>query len=49
MTLAFQLGQANFGTQGSGIAVGVVAVVIALVALRNLEETYGKDLNYVEE
>jgi MFS family permease len=49
MTSAFQVGRAYLGTQGSGIAVGVVAIVIALVALRNLDETYGKDLNYVDE
>ena len=48
MTSAFQVGRAYLGTQGSGIAVGVVAIVIALIALRNLEETYGKDLNYVD-
>jgi MFS transporter, putative metabolite:H+ symporter len=48
MTWAFQIGRGYLGTQGSGIAVGVVAIVVALVALSNLDETYGKDLNYVD-
>ena len=48
MTWAFQFGRGYLGTQGSGIAVGVVAIAVALVALGNLEETYGKDLHYVD-
>ena len=48
LTIAFQYGKPALGVAGSAIAVGVVTVAIALVSLRGLEETYGKDLNYVE-
>jgi hypothetical protein len=34
---------------GSAAAVGVVTMVIAAVALVALEETYGKNLDYVED
>ena len=49
MTMAFQLLQPSLGIQGSGVVVGVVTFAIALVALAALDETYGKDLNFVEE
>lgn len=48
LTSAFQAGSGIFGLQGSAIAVAVVTVSIALLALRGLQETYGKDLSYVE-
>jgi hypothetical protein len=34
---------------GSAAAVGVVTMVMAVVALIALEETYGKNLDYVED
>ncbi len=48
MTLLFRGGIDEFGIVGSAALVGSGAVVIALIALYNLEETYGKDLNYIE-
>lgn len=38
----------GLGVVGGGIAVGVVVLLLAVVALAGLEETYGKDLDYVE-
>ncbi len=49
VTSAFQLGIAYLGILGSGVLVGLVTLAVAAVALRGLEETYGKDLDYVEE
>jgi hypothetical protein len=34
---------------GSAVVVGVVVVGAALFAVGRLTETYGKDLNYVDE
>lgn len=49
LTSAFQLGAAYVGVQGSAILVGATALAIAFLALGRLEETYGKDLNYLEQ
>ncbi len=49
ITLAFQALQRPLGLRGSAIAVGAVTIVIALIAASQLRETYGKDLDYVEE
>ena len=48
VSVLFQFGRGYLGTQGSGLAVGVVAILVALVALTKLEDTYGKDVNYVD-
>jgi hypothetical protein len=32
----------------SGVIVGATTLVIAILALRGLDETFGKDLDYVE-
>jgi MFS transporter, putative metabolite:H+ symporter len=39
----------QIGVVYSAMVVGIVAIVIGLLALGWLEETYGKDLDYVEE
>jgi hypothetical protein len=31
-----------------GLIIGIAALIIAYISAINLEETYGKDLNYVE-
>ena len=49
MTWAFQLLRGPLGIEGAGVLVGVVAIAIALVSLANLEEMFGRDLNFVEE
>jgi predicted MFS family arabinose efflux permease len=38
----------GLGVVGGGVAVGVVVLVLAIVSLTGLEETFGKDLDYVE-
>jgi MFS transporter, putative metabolite:H+ symporter len=48
LTLAFQGLTATLGIAGSAIAVGVVSITVALLALRGLDETYGKDLDFLE-
>lgn len=49
MTAAFQLLRAPLGIQGSALLVGLAAITLALAALANLDETFGRDLNFVEE
>ncbi len=49
VTTAFQFAIGYLGVIGSGVAVGLVTLLVAAVALLGLEETYGKDLDYVEE
>ncbi len=48
MTLAFEFGRQHWGVVASGLTVGLITVIIALIALRSLDETYGKDLDYIE-
>ena len=48
LTSAFQAGSGLLGVQGSAIAVAAVTLAVALIALRGLEETYGKELRFVE-
>ncbi|HRI29032.1 MAG TPA: MFS transporter [Chitinophagales bacterium] len=49
ITLSFQYLQNHFSFIVSAYIVGLVCLVLALFAIVNLHETYGKDLNYVEE
>jgi MFS family permease len=49
ITLMFQYARKGLGLQGGALAVGAVCVVVALVALSRLEETFHKDLDYFEE
>jgi hypothetical protein len=49
LTNAFQAAKGTLGVTGSAIAVGVVTLLIALLALRGLDETWGRDLDFVEE
>jgi MFS family permease len=48
MSLAFTSLRGALGLVGSAIAVGAVVVLLALLALWGMHETFGKDLNYVE-
>jgi predicted MFS family arabinose efflux permease len=48
LTLLFDALRAPLGVRGSAMAVGALAFTVAFLALRGLEETYGKDLDYVE-
>ena len=49
ITSGFQFLKPSVGLLNSALIVGIVCTVIALVALKFLHETYGKDLDYVEE
>jgi len=48
LTAMFQALKASLGIPGSAMAVGAVAFAIAFISLAGLEETYGKDLDYLE-
>jgi len=49
ITFAFEFLRLRIGIIPSALVVGLVTIVIALLALRPLSETFGKDLNFVEE
>lgn len=49
LTMAFQAGKPVLGVLGSAGSVGVVALLVALLSLSGLQETFGKDLDYVED
>ncbi len=49
LTSTFRAAAGTLGLQGSAMAVAVLTLVVAFVALRWLDETYGKDLGFVEE
>jgi putative MFS transporter len=48
MTPVFLLFKTSFGTMGSAAIVGFVAVLLSLLGLWGMEETYHKDLDYYE-
>jgi MFS family permease len=49
LTLAFEFLRPQLGIIHGALVVGVVTIIISLVALRPLGETFGKDLNFLEE
>ncbi|HET8827686.1 MAG TPA: MFS transporter [Pelobium sp.] len=49
ITLSFEWLKTPFGIINSALIVGITTLIIAFLAVYNLEETYGKDLNYIEE
>jgi MFS family permease len=49
MASAYQLMSAGaLGTLNAGMLLGAVSIAIALASLANLDETFGRDLNFVE-
>lgn len=48
LTIVFQALKPELGIPGSAMAVGAATLVIAYLSLAGLEETFGKDLDYVE-
>ena len=49
ITLSFQSLQKSFGIINSAYIVGFVSLIIALIALSQLKETFAKDLDYAED
>jgi hypothetical protein len=49
ITLTFEWLKTPLGIINAGLIVGVATIIIAFIAVYNLEETYGKDLDYLEE
>ena len=49
ITLLFQQLKKYFGLEAGALIVGAICIVAALFALRSLEETFHKDLDYFEE
>jgi putative MFS transporter len=49
VTLSFQSLQKSFGIINSAYIVGSVSLIIALIALSQLKETFAKDLDYAED
>ncbi|QJW88044.1 MFS transporter [Spirosoma taeanense] len=48
LTSLFVLGKSYFGVLNSALGVGLLTIVLSLAALSFMEETFHKDLNYVE-
>lgn len=48
ITMAFKAGAASLGMVGSAVTVGIVVLLVALISLWHLQETFGKDLDYLE-
>lgn len=48
LTLAFNASKDILGLPGAALAIGAVTLLIALVCLFPLEESFGKDLDYLE-
>ena len=49
ITMLFQAARKVLGIETGALAVGVLCLVIALISLMRLEETFHKDLDYFEE
>jgi MFS transporter, putative metabolite:H+ symporter len=48
VTLAYKMLESSSGTTQSALIVGGISLVLGFVAILNLEETFGKDLDYYE-
>ena len=49
LVLIFENTRSSLGIQNSLITIGFFTIIIAFIALHNLEETFGKDLNFLEK
>ncbi len=49
ITIAFEFFKKSFGIINSALIVGIIILIITLISLYKLEETYGKNLDYIEE
>lgn len=48
ITLGFKAMESTFGAIGSALIVGLICLVLAFIAILNVDETFAKDLNYSE-
>jgi MFS transporter, putative metabolite:H+ symporter len=48
LTLAFQYLRGEIGIIHGALVIGIVTVIVAFIALRVIDETYGRDLNFEE-
>ena len=48
-TFLFQYLTPGVGIVYSALLVGFITVIIAFISMTKLQETFGKDLNYIEE
>jgi len=48
LTIAFRDFGPTFGVRNAAAALGVFSLLVAALCLRQLDETYGKDLDFVE-
>lgn len=48
LTLAFEANKAYLGLRGSALVLGLFTLLIAAFSLSRLEETYGRDLDFLE-
>jgi len=48
ITLLFKLLRTEFGIAQGALIVGLITIVIAFIALRAIDETYGRDMNFEE-
>jgi len=49
ITPAFLTLRTSYGATTAALSLGVVTLTIAFIALRGIDETFGRDLNFVEE
>jgi MFS family permease len=49
LVLAFRFMRGEVGAIHGALWVGVATILIALVALRSIDETFARDLNFIEE
>ena len=48
LTLGFQYLRGHFGIIHGALIIGIITIIIAFAALRLIDETYGRDLNFEE-
>jgi putative MFS transporter len=48
LTLGFQYLRGHFGIINGALIIGIITIIIAFAALRLIDETYGRDLNFEE-
>jgi len=49
ITLAFKFLRGEMGIIYGALIVGVITIIIAIIALRSIDETFSRDMNFVEE